>query len=191
MPDYAPNFSPRFVATYRHVGSTHALSWRLARGATVDTVANVSKLGSVLRAAQQRLYADFSVTGITYYPQDEFTGIPVSTSDLGAISPVQSLNNSDPAQKAVQARWEARGNTGTRGAFVLFGLFRPQELGVSGYAADFRVTAAEDATVAAIATALSELSPAWIPLGATGVVWRTYANVKVNDKWLKRIRRGI
>lgn len=189
MPDYAPNYSPRLVVKYRHAGAVHRFGVRVGRGITSTPAAIVTKVRAVLATLQPALFQDWSALDGTYYPQDSFIGTPVDVADLNTIAPEQNVSLIVPSHKAAQGRWEARGNFGGRTAFVLYGLYLPN-FASNLPLRDFRVTPSEASWVGDAATALNELSPAFVPPGDASAVWRSYLNVKINDYWMGRLRNG-
>lgn len=186
--DLAPNYSPRYVFDYTSAYHTHKFTVREARGATRNDEAVITKVNAVLTAAAPLMFNGFAVRSCTFYPQDEFTGLPVDIDGVFDFSPGVGADSIRQVHAGLQTRWESRGNAGGRGAFVLFGLNTLDITG--GPKADFRLYSTENTAIAAVVTALSELSPSFVPLGSTGVVWRPYANVKVNDYWLRKAIRG-
>jgi len=187
--DFAPNWSPRYVFRYKHAGAVHRLGVRRARGATRDDEGVVTKIKAVLTTLEGAMYQDWTVLSGAYIPQDEFTSVPVDGSLLNSIEPANAVGGIYPALKAIQWRFECRGSQGGRTAFVLFGLGSANFSG-SDVKNDFRVTSAEDTSVAAAVNALSELAPEFVPLGSVTSVWYPYVNIKANDYWVGQLRNG-
>lgn len=186
MADYAPNYSPRYIFKYSVLGQGHQFTWRLPRGADRGDAGIVTKLKAFLNAIKGYRYDSWNLVSGVYVPQDTFVGLPVDitpgTLDAGSIS-----SSGIPASaKALETRFQMKGNAGGRGAFSLYSMQNP--FGYSGIGADFRVTTAEDAIYAAGITALSELSPMLVPLGSTTSTWYQYVNFSYNKYWVKQVR---
>lgn len=186
MPDFAPNYSPRWVFRYNHIGQGHTFTVREPRGATVSHVATKTKVAAFLNVLTPRLYSDFAIADCTYYAQDTFIGVPIGVADMdievSAVNPSAAV----PSSKAFFTRFEAKGNAGGRASLSIFSLHSMSL--TSGVGADFRLYGSEDSLIADAIGALSELSPAFVPLGSDTVVWRNYANCGYNRYWVNQIR---
>lgn len=189
MPDYAPNYSPRLVVRYKHAGAVHRLTCRTGRGVSTTPAAVVTKLKSVLTAMQAQMFLDWAALDGSWYPQDSFISSPVDVSGLNTITPANNTSSLQAGHKAMQARWEGRGNFGGRTAFVMFGIAFPEFYSTAANR-DFRIYGSEQSWVSDVVTALNELSPAFVPPGDASVVWRDYVNIKVNDYWMGKVRNG-
>lgn len=186
MPDYAPNYSPRYVMRYRHGSANHNQTVRVPRGATRADAGVTSKLAVMWSTQVTRMFTDFLPLDMTYYAEDTFIGLPVDLGDLAEVSGTLGATP-DPLYSAIQLRLELKGNAGGLGSISFFGL-NMVDIDGAGAFRDFRVYAAEDALVASLITAASELSPAFVPMGSTTSVVRPYANLKFNDYWVGQLR---
>ena len=92
---------------------------------------------------------------------------------------------SDPAtdeNNAVQLRFQGRSGSGRRVSFSVFGYV--------GSTSNYRLTAAEDAHVAAAVALLQAGDGSFCAIDGNIPTWKNYANVKANDHWVKEARNG-
>lgn len=185
MPDYAPQYTPRVRMSYTCQGRTHRSVVRLPRGSLL--AAGVSTANDLYSALGdfgiEHLYADWEVTGWAFCPEDTTVFIPFSgpTGVLGAVSTTGRPINQIAMQMTVPYRTAGGGH----GFYSLYGT----DFNVYGGAEqDFRVTAAEDAAVAAFRGQLATF-------GLYGndnfaAIWAPYANIGFNARWKRRVRNG-
>lgn len=188
MADYASNYSPRYTFQYRSGGAVHSVTVRLARGVARDDEAVTTKMAVMYAELESALMLDFAFLSGTYYPEDAFLGFPV---DLGTMAAAAGTNSSPivAVHKAIQLRFECRGNLGGRTSLSIFGTNLVDVDNTAGLR-DFRVTPGEVTGLGDFITALSELAPAFVPLGSTSGIWKNYANLKYNDHWVGELRKG-
>ncbi len=186
--DYAPNYTGRVLLSYSTAGRTHTTVHRFARGGDVTAAAALaSKLVAFLNAIKTKRYNDWTVLNWAFCLSDSDVFLPLT----GVAAPdAGSGGTPDAGVKANGSRavsWIGRSSGGQKHKFFLYGYAVGVE---SGDGVDFKVTSAEDSVVAAGYTALSELAPAHRASDNLNVSWYNYVNVKHNDYWVKRIRRG-
>lgn len=188
MPDFAPNFTGRVLCRYSTAGRTHTMLHRFARGGDATAAAGMAtKVVAFLNAIKTKRYNDWSVLSWSYCVSDSDVFLPLT----GITAPdAGSGGDPDPAVKANGTRaisWIGRSLDGQKHKFFLYGYAVATE---GGTGVDFKVTAAEDSIIAAGYTALSELSPFHRASDGIQVSWYNYVNVKHNDYWVRRVRRG-
>jgi hypothetical protein len=188
MADYAPNFTPRYVFNYTSAGAPHSMQVRVARGTVRADAAVTSKLAVVLSSMSTALLIGFAVTSGTYYPEDGDIGFPVVLGDLIEVEGSSAVVP-NATYRAVQLRFEGRGDQGGRTSLSVFGTVFV-DLDGDPILRDFRILSSENVPIASVITALSELAPQFVAMGSTTTVWKSYANVKFNDAWVRKIRAG-
>lgn len=190
MTDFAPNFTPRVEMQYTTLGRPHAMRWRIARGATVtDAEGAASKMIAFLNAFRAALFTDFSITGWNWCAEDASAFLPItptSGSFLGGTSglPLEAVRRTVSAK---QITFTGRSLIGGPATVYLYGTsFTPE----AGSGNEFRILSTESTDLAAAITALSELSPALVASDNQVVIWKAYANLKYNDHYVSKVRKG-
>lgn len=185
--DYAANFTPRVRLNYRVQGRDHALMARCAFDADeAGASATASKLMALVNIMAPQLYTDWVVLGFEWCLQDADIWLPLATPALpvflgGAASPAGRA----PAQAAAQLRYEARGTSGSRASYTIFGT---NWMPGATAADDFRIGTSENPVIAAFVTGLTEISPQFFAVDGSSIIPKLYANVKYNDSILDDIR---
>jgi len=186
MADFAPNFTPRYRTKYAVSGATHHMTVRVARGVT-DFSGIATKVGAFLDAFAAGILPDFTILGAEAAITDSDVFLPVDPPTFGGGTADDAGLTS--AIKAAQMSFPGRGAGGTRSIIYLYGTaFAPNV--VTGTRADFRITSAENADVAAAITAWSELAPAIVANDNSVVSFYNYVNIKYNDHWVRKARQG-
>lgn len=187
MADYAPNVTPRYKVKYRHALAEHTVQVRVVRGTTPAHDDVLGKLNLIFAAVASSRWSDFAWLSAEYTPQDTDVSIPIAMTELTSVGGAQAIADVKPIHKGLQTRFVGRGNAGSPVSLSIFGLnFDTFTTTPALY--DFRITRGEIQTVDDANDALSELAPAFVAVNSSSTIWKTYANVKVNDAWLKQIR---
>jgi hypothetical protein len=189
MPDFAPDFTHRFIAEYVAAGVTHRILVRRQRSEVLPGAANdaASFVTGIFAAMNPLLPTDVAFTAAFWIPKDTDVSIPgpLPTAPAGTIDPADYSAHA----KCVGTTFSAKDGAGIKGRFTMFGVF--WDLGTPGaVAADGKVLAAENATVlAGIGAANGGTRDASIADGTLN--FNQYVTVKVNDFLLKKARRGL
>jgi len=186
MADFAPNFTARYRVHYSQGGKSHSMLWRLVNTET-DPTSLAAKVSLFLADLQDYLYTDWTVVSADFAPADSDVFLP-------AVAPDQptagfSLSSFHPTDVAVSVGFVGRSDAGGKARMFLYGTFLAQTVRAD-VGDDFRITSAEDATISAAITRLNETSPALVANDNHVAVWYSYVNLKYNDRWLRRLRRG-
>lgn len=186
MSDFAPNFTPRLRIRYTSLGKTHSQIWRVVRGVT-DPSGLVGKVHSYLNAMVPALWSDFTILGADWALEDSDVFLPVTPP--AAVTGANDASGAHTTDAAFAFSFVGRSSAGAKHRVFQYGTTGAGAFG-SVLANDFRLNVAESAPIAAAVTALNELSPAVAANDGFGVTWYPYANMKYNDNWVKRLRRG-
>lgn len=186
MADFAPNFTPRYKVRYSSLGATHTMQFRISRGSTNFT-GIATKVGAFLAAIQSTLFDDWTVLGAlgAFEDSDIFLPVEEPANPTGAIAVPTVLG----VHRPLSISFPGRSILGQRAILYLYGAAYFPVATVATHA-DYRLTSAENAPIAAAITALNELSPAIVGNDDATVVWYQYANQKINDHWLRKARQG-
>lgn len=165
----------------------HTMMMRAQRGsARNDVISNIADtLSRVNAALEDLLPADFLWQSARYIPQDSDVaeeGVDVPDLTVGS----NAVNTYSATARATETTFVGSGG-GSRVTISWFGLFWATNT-VNSPAASGRVDLAESAFIAdAIAQFNTPKFAATI--ASSPASWKPYANVKVNDHWLKIVRR--
>lgn len=184
MPDFAPNFTPRYKVNYTVHGKGHSFQVRVARG-TTDPTGVATKMGSFLAAMEGLLLASWTAVSASFALEDTdiFLPAPVPTGFTPASSESGLTTNVD----AIALSFVGRSANGGRGMLFLYGTGFGLNVTTATYA-DYRITAAESTAISDAVSALDELSPALVANDNGVVNWYGYANIKANDYWVDQLR---
>lgn len=186
MPDFAPNFTPRYRVRYRSIGRTHRMQFRLERGVT-DPSTMAAKVGDFLSALEANLFTDWTVLSADFALEDTDIFLPAvaPTNPAGAVS----ISGIQAQAGVCSISFPGRTINGLRAIVYVYGTnFFPAI--TETITTDFRVLALEDVQISDAVSALNELSPVIVGNDATAAVFYPYANVKLNDHWVRKARAG-
>jgi hypothetical protein len=187
MADFAPNYTARYRLHYTVTGKSHTMTWRVASSVT-DPTGVASKMELFLADLQEDLYSDFTCVSADFALADTdiFLPAPVPASPAGTASP----GDAKETDKALSLGFVGRSAAGGKARFFLYGTIFGNIIR-SAPANDWKVVTAEDpAGVGAGIVRLNETSPALVANDDHIVTWYEYANLKYNDRWVRRQRRG-
>lgn len=187
MPDFAPDFTPRYRVRYISAGINHVAMLRGYRGEPSADTSNRARtvLAGVFDTFESVLPDDFAWLSAEYIPEDTNIGSPDAV-------PATVVGLADAALFSTQDRISSLGFVGRSAStpvrLFMFGVQVTPDVASPSTLDDWRLTSAESAGVAAAVALLnSSAIPANNNMPAS---WALYANLKVNDYWLKRARRG-
>lgn len=187
MADYAPNYTPRYRVKYSSHGKTHRFQFRFGRS-TAFSAAIPAKVTAWLNALHTAMWTDFTVLGADWAEVDSDVFLPVEAPapDAGTVA----VGSSTSAAAASHISFVGRTVNGLRAVVFLYGTAIFPDTSTTGLS-DFRITNAERADISAATAALSELGgPAYCGNDGATVNWYPYANLKINDHWVRRLRQG-
>jgi hypothetical protein len=186
MPDFAPNFTPRYRVRYSSQGKSHRMQFRVARGVT-DPTGIATKVGAFLAALEDGLYADWTVLGADFALTDSDIFLPVDppTSPSGGVS----LSGITVAAAAGSISFPGRSANGLRAVIYVYGSGFNVNVG-RATDADFRMLATESSIISDAIAALNELSPAVVGNDGATATFYPYVNMKFNDHWVRKLRQG-
>lgn len=184
MTTYAPNWTPRYKASYSVVGLIHSITLRAPRGTdAAGTIALADVAHDFFDAMAASLASNFAWIEASYALTDSDVFIPtdVPATVTGANNPADfSL-----MQKISPLVFSGRSASG-RARVSAYGVSLGP-LGISGDPLDFQILSAEDAGVAAAIAVLQAGA-----VGAAGEVttWHLKATQKPNDRLVRKVRQG-
>lgn len=186
MSDFAPNYTARYRYRYSSLGKTHSQTWRVIAG-TTDPAAVAAKVGLYLADMAGDLYADFHIISAEFAlaDSDVFLPAPLPDEPTGAVS----VGAGDAGFAAIAISFVGRTIAGGKARMFQYGT----ALGIplhSASGADWKYLSSEDEHISDAVVRLNETSPAIVGNDNEAVVWYEYVNVKPNDRWVRKLRRG-
>lgn len=186
MADFAPNFTARYRFRYTSLSKSHSMLWRLKSPVT-DPAPLVDKIGLFLEDLAPVLWNDFTITTAEFAPANSDVFVPAASPTFGGGDNV--LTGSFPSDAATAISFVGRSLAGQKARMFLYGtnlaaVYR------STLGNDFRITASESAAIAAAIVRLNETAPVIAANDDNSTVWYEYVNVKPNDAWVRKLRRG-
>lgn len=184
MTTYAPNWTPRYKASYRAAGLIHSMTLRVARGASVPTVTGLAGVAHDFVAAHADALADdFEWIEASYALTDSDVFVP--TAVPAAVTGALAAGGYTPISRISPLVYTGRSASG-RARVSLYGV----SFGLPGSGAlpaDFQITAAENADVAA---AIAVLQAGAIGNAGEVTTWHNKTTQKPNDRLVKKLRQG-
>ena len=186
MADFAPNFTARFRVRYSSLGKSHSMMWRVA-SSTTDPTAISAKVGLVLDDLAPLLFNDFTIIAADFALADTDVFLPAPSPAFGGGD--VSAAGGVPNDAAVSVSFVGRTTLGNKARMFLYGTNSGAVMRTTT-AQDFKLTSAESAAVSAAIVRINETGPAIVGNDDAVASWYEYVNVKYNDRWLRRFRRG-
>jgi hypothetical protein len=162
------------------------MTWRVAASTTDDT-AIAAKVGLFLDDMAGSLWTDFTVVAADFALADSDVFLPgtLPTFSGGTVS----AGGQQQSDAAFAVSFVGRTIAGGKARMFLYGT----NFDVSVRAAlgnDWKVMSVEASTISDAIVRLNETSPAIVGNDNYVAVWYEYVNMKYNDRWVRRLRRG-
>ncbi len=190
MPNYAPTATPRVLWDYVSAGVQHRMQARRPRdeGVSASLVAARGTFLGLISALNALLPTDFAFVDEFYIAQDTdvttTTGYTGPGSIVGLVSPALYT----PAMKVTDTTFSGKG-TVSKTRMGIFGVFwDPSD--VAGPAANGRASTSESTEITNCLIVLNSTQRTYA-IDGTIATFGSYANIKVNDDLLGKVRRGL
>jgi hypothetical protein len=186
MADFAPNYTARYRVRYTSQGKSHATTWRVASSVT-DPTAVAAKFGLFLEDMEGSLWDDWTVVGADFALADTDVFLPAPPPDqpTGAVA----VSGATMSDSAFAISFVCRSALGGKGRFFLYGT-NDSTLVRDSKGNDFKLLSSESVQIADAVTRLNETSPVLVCNDDSAAVFYDYVNMKHNDRWVRRLRRG-
>jgi hypothetical protein len=183
MTTYAPNFTPRWKGHYHAAGIDHTIMCRAPRGTTTAGLPTQAETVRASFSAMSGILAsDFAWLGAEYALTDSDIFIP--TDPPATVTGAVDVGDFSLKQRATSTNFNGKA-AGSRAALYFYGILWAEGLGED--ADNGRVTPAEEAS---LSTVITQLNAGAYANSGDSAIFHSYANVKVNDHFLKLLRRG-
>lgn len=186
MPDFAPNFTTRYVLKYSVVGRVHSQLWRAP--STVVTLAGldglISKIAAYYAAMAPKMWSDLAFLSAQWAPADSDIFLPAGTPALSAGAVL--VTDAAPSANALAVSFVGRSDHGEKARMFQYGVaVTPAD---SPTAFDFRIHSSEDTHISAAVGVLNESAPSLVANDDHVATFYDYVNVKYNDYWTRKSR---
>lgn len=186
MSDFAPNYTARYRFRYTTLSKTHSMMWRVLAGVT-DPSALITKIGLFLDDLAGAIWDDFTIVAAEFALADSDVFLPAALPTWGGGE--QAVSGSVASDAAVPVSFVGRSVTGGRARMFLYGTNMPTVIRTAT-GLDYRIYSSENAAFSDAIVRLNETSPAIVANDNGNVAWYEYVNVKANDAWVRKLRRG-
>lgn len=189
MPDFAPNVTPRYKAHYVVATHPHSIQFRVARGTNDGDgiLAGRTHANALFAAFAAILFEDFHWVSAEYAHQDSDLFFPATLPT--AVTGLTLLTAMSPADEIMHLTFSGRGAGGSKVSVHVYGTNFTLDLTPQGVFSDWILTGAENAGVASALTSLAANGDLRA-IDNTAVTWRQQATIKLNDYWLRQLRKG-
>jgi len=189
LTNYAVTATPRVIWEYVSVGIQHRIQVRRPRdegvsGSLVGARATFTGLISALHAL---LPTDFAWVNELYIAQDDDSATATGYTGPGSIVGLQDPADYTSMKKVTGTTFVGKG-AHAKTKLTIFGVFWDME-DPTEPASNGRVTPAEEAAIGACITVLNSSARTYA-IDNSVATFSNYANIKVNDDLLGKIRRG-
>jgi len=186
MSDYAPNYTARYRIRYSSLGKSHSMTWRVAASTTDDT-AIAAKVGLFLADMEGSMWDDWTLVAADFCLADEDAFLPGTLPDppTGAVA----VSGSFASDAAFAVSFVGRTIAGNKARMFMYGL-NDASLVRDAKGNDFKLLSSESAQISDAVVRLNETSPAIVGNDNQPATWYEYVNMKHNDRWVRRLRRG-
>jgi len=188
MTAYAPTWTGRLKISYFAAQAVHSQTWRYPGPSSGSGVTDlVAAIQAYYDALQPILWEDAIINAVTVADVNSPIFLPIVnpfTSIAGAIV----LDTFEPKDKAEVCTFIGRTTTGNPWKISQFGVATGQ-IEVTGQL-NFRVLASENVDIGNAVAALQAGGGTILGNDAGSVAIYEYANIKENDRWVKKVRRG-
>jgi hypothetical protein len=182
--DFAPNWTARYKLSYRVLSKKHSMLFRFIRGTDASTgTAMAAAVAVFLNTLETYMYSDFAIIGADFAAADSDVFLP--TVAPTGIAGTSSTAGVPLSERARSTSFVGRSDAGGRCIIFVYGLVLPPTDPTAG---DFRVTVAENTSIANGVTALNTLSPHLVAGDGYDTNWYPYVNTKYNNYHTRKLR---
>lgn len=187
MPDFAPNFTARYVVRYSVLGLEHTMQFRIARGSGPIGLGNmIGKVTTFLNSLESLMFTDWTILDAKYSAEDTAFFTPASSP--GAPAGAITIPAAPTSQSVLSTSFVGLSNQGQKARLFVYGLSIGPENTAFASTDDFRLVGGDTADIANAISILNNGAPSIVASDDNNVVWYNYVNTKYNDFHLKGIR---
>lgn len=191
MPDFAPNVTARYKLHYTAAGRPHTIMCRAARGTLASPGAGQCAvyLRGLFSALAPLLADDLSFTSAEFALTDSDLFFPaaVPAAVVGG-SPIAGFSKQDTI---THLTFSGRGTGGSKVNVKVYGVNWAPDTLPGSVESDFVVLGTELAQIANAVISLNTGSGIIVAIDNTAALYANRATIKVNDFWLRQVRKGL
>jgi len=187
VPDFAPNFTARYVVRYSVLGLEHTMQFRIGRSAGLTGLVGMTgKVTQFLEDLQALMFDDWAILDAKYSAEDTNFFVPVAAP--GAPIPSVAAPAQPDSQSILSTSFVGLSSQGQKARLFVYGLNLSPEFTAFTTGDDFRVLAADSSQITDAIATLNTGSPTIKASDDNDVSWYAYVNTKYNDFHLRNIR---
>ena len=187
MPDFAPNFTARYVVRYSVLGIEHTMQFRIGRSAGLTGLVGMTgKVTQFLEDLQSLMFDDWALLDAKYSAEDSNFFVPVAAP--GAPIPTVAAPAQPQSQSILSTSFVGLSSQGQKARLFVYGLSIGPENTAFTSSDDFRILASDTSVIADAIATLQTGSPTIKASDDNDVTWYAYVNTKYNDFHLRNVR---
>jgi len=189
MPDYAPTATPRYKVQYQAAGVLHHIQVRTPRTATLVETDSIGRfvVNGLFDALADLMPDDLVFIEASLYAADSDIGVPGGLP--AAVAGSVPAEDYVPIQKITHLTFSGRSNGGSPVNVKVFAPFFTEWVSPSA-GLDMKINYGENASVTAAIDFLRSATDMRC-IDNRSAFWRSSATLKINDFWLRLVRRGV
>jgi hypothetical protein len=188
MPAFAPNWTGRLKVSYFAAQAIHSQTWRYAGPATGSGVSDLTTvIQSFYDALTPVMWDDFIINSVTVADVDSSIFLPIAN-PFTVSGDVVTAGTFEPDNKAEATVFVGRSTGGHPWKMTQYGVAYDSLEVVTQK--NYRILESENPDIAAALAALTAGGGALLANDANPVAIYNYANIKPNDRWVKKVRRS-
>jgi len=187
VPDFAPNFTARYVVRYSVLGIEHTMQFRIGRSAGLTGLVGMTgKVTQFLEDLQSLMFDDWALLDAKYSAEDSNFFVPVAAP--GAPIPTVAAPAQPQSQSILSTSFVGLSSQGQKARLFVYGLSIGPENTAFTSSDDFRILASDTSVIADAIATLQTGSPTIKASDDNDVTWYAYVNTKYNDFHLRNVR---
>jgi len=187
VPDFAPNFTARYVVRYSVLGIEHTMQFRIGRSAGLTGLVGMTgKVTQFLEDLQSLMFDDWALLDAKYSAEDTNFFVPVAAP--GAPIPTVAAPAQPQSQSILSTSFVGLSSQGQKARLFVYGLSIGPENTAFTSSDDFRILASDTSVIADAIATLQTGSPTIKASDDNDVTWYAYVNTKYNDFHLRNVR---
>jgi len=191
MPDFAPNVTGRYRLRYNAVGRVHTIQVRVARGLSLLSIqdAGATYIRPVFLALAAALVSDFLFISATAAETDSDLFFPVAIpTQVVGLAPIADYSKQD---SITHLTFSGRGASGSKVNQKIYGFVNNPDQLPPNVGSDFVLLSSESPLIQNAVNAFNSPGASIVAIDNSVPVYVQRATIKINDFWLRQVRKGL